>query len=202
MNKDILLVVDSLSNEKGVDKTTIFEAVESALAAVTARQYSDDVSIRVEIDRKTGDYETYRYWTVTEDEEELADFPGKFIMLKTAEEKEEYPELTVGDIIEKPIPSIEFGRIAAQQAKQVILQKVREAERKKIENRYLKRIGELLTGVVKKVSHENIILDLGDGAEGLILREELIPRETVRLSDRLRAYLYSVRGEKEGRSFY
>jgi N utilization substance protein A len=199
MNKDILLVVDSLSNEKGVDKTTIFEAVEAALAAVTAKQYPDEVSIRVEIDRKTGDYETYRFWTITEDVEEAADFPGKFILLKTAtEEKEEYSELTVGDIIEKPIPSVEFGRIAAQQAKQVILQKVREAERKKIEDRYLRRIGELLTGVVKKVSHENVILDLGDGAEGLITREELIPREAIRLGDRVRAYLYAVRGEKRG----
>ncbi len=199
MNKDILLIVDSLSNEKGVDKSVIFEAVEAALAAVAAKQYSDDVSIRVSIDHKTGDYETFRFWTVTEDPEEVEDFPGKYILLQTAtEEKKDHPGLVAGDIIEEPIESVEFGRIAAQQAKQVLMQKVREAERKKIESRYLKRIGELLTGVIKKATHESIILDLGDGAEGIISREETIPREMVRVGDRLRAYLYSIRSDKRG----
>lgn len=197
MNKDILLIVDSLSNEKGVDKGVIFEAIEAALATVAAKQFHDeDVSTRVSIDRKTGDYETFRYWTVSEDPDEVEDFPGKFILLDTA--KEENPDLAAGDVIEEAIESVEFGRIAAQQAKQVILQKVREAERKKIENRYQKRMGELVTGVVKKVTHDNVILDLGDSAEGLITRDEMIPREAVHTGDRIRGYLYSVRSDKRG----
>src|SRR5262245_30153492 len=124
MNKDILLVVDSLSNEKGVDKAVIFEAVEAALATVAAKQYPEEVSIRVEIDRKTGDYDTFRYWTVTDDEEEVAEFPGKYILLTVAnqqlegDDSKESAELSAGDVVEEPIESVEFGRIAAQQAKQ------------------------------------------------------------------------------------
>jgi transcription termination/antitermination protein NusA len=194
MNKDILLIVESISNEKGVDKSVIFEAIEAALAAVAAKQYPEDVSIRVAIDRKTGDYETFRYWTVSADKDEVDDFPGKYVLLSEVEDK----ELNVGDILEQPIESVEFGRIAAQQAKHVIMQKVREAERKKIENKYLKRVGELMTGVVKKVLHDQIILDLGDGAEGVITREEMIPRQVVRTGDRVRAYLYAVRNDKKG----
>jgi len=197
MNKDILLIVESLSNEKGVEKGVIFEAIEAALATVAAKQFHpEEVSTRVSIDRKNGDYETFRYWTVTENEDEASEFPGKFILLKTA--KEENPDLVSGDVIEESVESVEFGRIAAQQAKQVIMQKVREAERKKIENRYLKRVGELVTGVVKKVTHDNVILDLGDGAEGVITREEMIPREAVHTGDRVRGYLYSVRSDKRG----
>ncbi|HVV69736.1 MAG TPA: transcription termination factor NusA [Gammaproteobacteria bacterium] len=196
MNKDILLIVDSLSNEKGVDKSVIFEAVEAALAAVAARRYEDDVSIRVSIDQKTGDYETFRFWTISEDPEEVEDFPGKYLLLQTA--VIDHPGLVAGDVIEEPIESVEFGRIEAQQAKQVLMQKVREAERKKIEDRYQKRIGELITGVIKKATHDSIILDLGDGAEGLITRDEMIPREVVRTGDRLRGYLYAIRGDKRG----
>lgn len=199
MNKEILLIVDSLSNEKGVDKEIIFEAVEAALATAAAKQYRDEeVSMRVAIDRKTGDYETFRYWTVIDDEEEAILYPGKFLLLAAA--TEENPELSVGDVIEESAPSVELGRIAAQQAKQVILQKVREAERKKIEDRYQARVGELVTGVVKKVTRDHVILDLGDGAEALVVREEMIPREVVRVGDRLRGYLYTVRTDKRGPS--
>lgn len=213
MNKDILIVVDTLSNEKGVDKGIIFEAIESAIAAVTAKRYEDiDVSIRVVIDRKTGDYATYRYWTITDDEELVHDFPEKYILPRDAkkylqehkdDENDEEgtgaeAELGIGDVIEEEIESVEFGRIAAQQAKQVILQKVREAERKKIEDRYRQRVGELVVGIVKKVAREGVIVDLGDNAEGIILREEMIPREMMRVGDRVRGYLYTVRSDKRG----
>lgn len=196
MNKDILLIVDSLSNEKGVDKSVIFEAIEAALAAVAAKQYPEEVTIRVAIDQKTGDYETFRYWTVTENAEEAAEFPGKYMLLSNA--REEKSDLEPGDVIEESIESVEFGRISAQQAKQVLMQKVREAERKKVEDRYQKRVGELLNGVVKKVTHDHIILDLGDGAEGLLSRDEMIPREAVRSGDRLRTYLHAIRRDKRG----
>lgn len=196
MNKDILLMVESLSNEKGVDKNVIFEAVESALATVATKQYEDEVSIRVVIDQKTGDYETFRYWTISEDPEEVEDFPGKFILL--ADAIGDNPDINPGDVIEETVESPAFGRIGAQQAKQVIMQKVREAERKKTETRYQKRIGELLSATVKKVTSDQIILDLGDNAEGVISRDQMIPRETVRMSDRIRAYLYSVRSDKRG----
>lgn len=196
MNKDILLMVESLSNEKGVDKNIIFEAVEAALAAVAAKQYSDEVNMRVAIDQKTGDYETFRSWTITEDPEEVEDFPGRYILLSEAQT--ENPELSAGDIIEESVESPAFGRIAAQQAKQVIMQKVREAERKKTESRYLKRVGELLTGTIKKVAPDHLILDLGDNAEGVITRDQMIPREAFRSGDRVRTYLYGVRSDKRG----
>lgn len=199
MSKEILLLVDSLANEKGVEKELIFEAVEAALATAAAKQYRDEeVSIRVDIDRKSGDYETFRYWTVTEDEEEATVYPGKYLLLETAQK--ENPDITSGDVIEEPTESVALGRIAAQQAKQVILQKVREAERKKIEDRYSARIGELVAGVVKKVVRDHIIMDLGDGAEAIIVREEMIPREMVRIGDRIRGYLYAVRSDKRGPS--
>ncbi len=200
MNKDILLIVESLSNEKGVDKSVIFEAIEAALATVAAKQFlpAEEVSIRVSIDRKTGDYETFRFWTISDDPDEIEDFPDKYISPQKALEENPDSKLLAGDMIEESIESVEFGRIAAQQAKQVIMQKVREAERKKIEGRYQKRVGELVTGVVKKVTHDFIILDLGDGAEGSISREDMIPREVVHMSDRVRGYLYAVRSDKRG----
>jgi N utilization substance protein A len=196
MNKNILLVVDTLSNEKGVRKSDIFEAVEAALAAVTARKYPEESVIRVSIDTETGDYDTFRCWTVTDDETLYNELPQKYILLSEAQT--ENPDISPEDIIEEPIESVEFGRIAAQQAKHVLLQKIREAERKKIEDRYRDRIGELITGIVKKTTSEYTILDLGDGAEGMLLKEELIPREIFRSGDRVRGYLYAVRGDKRG----
>jgi N utilization substance protein A len=196
MSKNILLVVDSLSNEKGVDKNAIFEAVEAALASVTARKHPEGTVIRVKIDKKSGDYESFRSWEVTDDQDLFEDFPEQYIMLADAQKQN--PDLQVGDVIEHPVESVEFGRIAAQQAKQVLLQKVREAERKKIEDRYRDRIGELITGIVKKSTIDHAILDLGDGAEGILLKEDIIPRETFRTGDRVRGYLYAVRSDKRG----
>jgi N utilization substance protein A len=194
MNREILLVVDSMSNEKGVDKEIIFEAIEAALATVTAKRYDEEVSVRVSIDRKTGNYETFRCWAVVNDDyEELV--PSKELSLSQAKELD--ADLEVGDVVEEQIESEKFGRIAAQQAKQVIIDRVRKAERKKITDQYRKRIGELITGVVKKAMRD-VLLDVGENTEATILREELIPREVVRKGDRLRGYLYAVREDKRG----
>lgn len=193
MNKEILLLVESLANEKALEKEIVFEAVELALATVTAKTYEEDVTIRVAIDRKTGDYETFRCWTITDDSDLLRDFPGCYIALNEAPEGAE-----LNDVIEEAIPSLSFGRIAAQQARQVIMQKVREAERKRIEARYEKQVGRLVSGVVKKVTRDAAIIDLGENAEGLLAREHMIPRETMRVGDRVRGYLYAVRPERRG----
>ncbi len=194
-NKDILLVAKSLSNEKGVAEDIIFQAIEAALATVTSKRYPEEVLIRVAIDRKTGDYDTYRCWTVLDDDAEI-EIPAQQMTLTEAHEIDE--SLTVGDSIEEQVESIEFGRIAAQQAKQVILQKVREAERDKIANLYQNRIGEILIGVVKRVTRDFIVLDMGENAEAIMPREEMIPREAFRMNDRLRAYLYEVSNDRRG----
>ncbi len=194
MGKDILLVVDSISNEKDVEKDVIFEVIESALATVIAKKYKEEVNIRVAIDRKTGDYETFRYWTVVPDDyEEFVESRD----LTLAQAKELDSDLDVADVVEEPIESEEFGRISAQQAKQVIIDKVRKLERKKVIDQFHKRIGELLTGVVKNAKRD-VILDLGENAEAIISREEMIPREIVRNGDRVRGYLYAVREDKRG----
>lgn len=195
MNREIKLVVGSIADEKGVDKSVIFEAIEQALATVAAKRYAEDVDIRVSIDQKSGDYDTFRRWTVVPDDAEIEE-PGKQITVSKAREIDS--ELEAGDVIEEQVESPEFGRIAAQQAKQVITQKVREAERTKVADQFEERIGEIITGVVKKVSRDHILLDLGESAEGIILKEEMIPREAVRINDRLRAYLYEVNRERRG----
>lgn len=203
MNKDILLVVESVSNEKGVDKDVIFEAIEAALASITARRYPEEVSIRVAIDRATGDYKSFRYWTVVADEA-VTNVAGEDIPLNPALEmplskaKQIDASLDIGDVIEEPVDSVAFGRIAAQQAKQVIVQKVREAERAKVVDQYRQRIGQLIIGIVKKASREGLILDLGENAEAFVPREELIPRETFRVGDRVRGFLYEVRKDRKG----
>lgn len=202
--KNILLVVDSVSNEKGVSREVIFEAIESALAKVTAQRYKEPVGIRVAVDRKTGEYETFRYWVVVDDnyEEQFKEVDDEekeiepHMLLSKAKEIDS--DLEIGDVVEEPVESVEFGRIAAQQAKQVIIQKVREAERAKVVEQYKSRVGELVTGIVKRVTRESILLDLGDNVEAIIPREEMLPREAVRVNDRIRGYLFAVRNEKRG----
>lgn len=197
MNKEILLVVDAVSNEKGVDKEIIFDAIEIALATATKKRHLGDIDVRVSIDRETGDYETFRRWQVMDDSESpLLEFPEKEITLSAAREDE--PEIQTGDFVEEEIESVSFGRIAAQTAKQVIVQKVREAERAQVVEAYIDRKGELINGVVKRLERGNVILDLGNNVEALILREQLIPREPVRPGDRMRGYLYDVRSEPRG----
>jgi len=195
MNKEILLIVQSISNERGVKEDVIFEAIESALAAVRAKRFEGEALVRVDIDRKTGEYDTFRCWMVVDDEDEL-ELPEQQITLTQAQEIDS--NLQIGDVVEEQIESEKFGRIAAQQAKQVIIQKVREAERAKIAKLYQKRIGELLIGVVKRVTREFVILDMGENAEAMLSREEMIPRELFRVNDRVRVYLYEVEEDRRG----
>ena len=199
MSKEILLVVDTVSNEKGVDKDVIFSAVEQALAAATRKRYAhEDADIRVAISRKDGTHETFRRRTVVLDED--FEFPGQHLTVE--EGKDIDPKSELGDVHEELVESIGFGRIAAQIAKQVIVQKVREAERLKVIEAYEDRMGELLSGTVKKVTRDGIILDLGGNAEALISREEMIPRENVRMGDRIRGVLFDVNRENRGPQLY
>jgi len=197
MNKEILYVVDAVSNEKAVEKEIIFEAIEAALATASRKKQGKDIEVRVSIDRETGAYDTFRRWEVAEELEEGGlEFPLKQITLGAAQIDE--PEIQLGDYVEEPIDSVEFGRIAAQTAKQVIVQKVREAERARVVEAFKDRVGELIMGTVKRVERGNIYLDLGDNVEGFIPREDVIPREAVRPGDRLRGYLKEVRSETRG----
>jgi N utilization substance protein A len=194
MNKEILLVVDAVSNEKGVDKEIIFGAIEAALEMATKKRYPNDIDVRVSIDRKSGDYETFRRWEVVEDD---AIEQGDRQMTLSAAQVDE-PDIQVGGFVEEQIESIAFGRIAAQTAKQVIVQKVREAERNQVFEDYKDRIGELVMGVVKRVERGNIYVDLGGNADAIIPREEVIPREAIRPGDRIRGYLKDVNPEARG----
>lgn len=196
MNKDILNVVDVVSNEKGVEKEIIFEALEAALASATRKKHGDGIDARVSIDRKTGDYETFQRWKVFADDSKELEFPDKELRMIDAVDVD--PAAEPGGYVEIPIESVEFGRIAAQAAKQVIVQKVREAERKKVVEEFSGRVGQLLSGVVKRVDRNGVFLDLGSNAEGFIPRENMIPREPVRTQDRMKALLREVRSELRG----
>ncbi len=197
MSKEILLVVEAVSNEKDVSADVIFEAIEAALASATRKKHGGDIEARVVIDRKSGDYRTYRRWQIVPDPEEgVLEAPAREITQSAAAILE--PQLEVGDFIEEEIDSALFGRIAAQTAKQVIVQKVRDAERAKIVDAFTERKGQLVTGIVKKAERGTILLDLGNNAEALITREHIIPRESVRPGDRMRGYLYDVRSESKG----
>jgi len=199
MNKEILLVVDAVSNEKGVDKAVIFEAIEAALAKVARNNHGGDIDARVSINRESGAYETFRRWQVVPDEDsEEFEFETEERQIRLSDAKEQNPDLEVGDYIEEPMANPEFGRIAAQTAKQVIVQKVREAERAQVVEAYKDRVGELVNGVVKRVERGNVFLDLGANAEAIITRDKMIPRESVRVGDRLRGYLFDVRSEQRG----
>ncbi|GMU46850.1 MAG: transcription termination/antitermination protein NusA [Porticoccaceae bacterium] len=194
MNKEILLVAEAVSNEKGVGENVIFEAMEQALAMATKKRFDENSNIRVTIDRRTGDYQTFRWWQVVSDEE-LAEL-GTQLTLEEAHEVD--PALKAGDIYEEQIENAEFGRIAAQAAKQVIVQKVRDAERALVAKQYEHRVGELLAGIVKKVTRDHIIVDLGNNAEGLLPREELVGREVFRINDRVRAVLTGINLDGRG----
>lgn len=196
MNKEILMVAETVSNEKGVDQEVIFQAIEAALATATRKRYTQDIEVRVEIDRESGDYNTYRRWLVVDDEDPEFESPEKQILYSYAILKS--AEIQIGEYIEEDIESVSFGRIAAHTAKQVIVQKVREAERALIVDAYQGRVGELVMGVAKRTEHSGIYIDLGGNAEGFIPREDMIPRESVRPGDRVRAYLKEVRSEMKG----
>lgn len=197
MSKEILLVVEAVSNEKDVPEGVIFEAIEAALASATRKKHGGDIDVRVVIDRKTGNYQSFRRWEIIPDPEQgVLEAPSRQITASAAAFLE--PQLSPGEFIEEEIDSELFGRIAAQTAKQVIVQKVRDAERAKIINAFAERKGQLVTGIVKKSERGSILLDLGNNAEALVPRDQMIPRESVRPGDRLRGYLYDVRPEPKG----
>lgn len=196
MNKEILLVVDAVSNEKGVDREIIFEAIEAALASATRKKHGEGIDVRVAIDRRTGDYETFRRWKVFADESDELEFPDRELRLDDAREYD--PEVEPGGYVEEPMESVEFGRIAAQTAKQVIVQRVREAERAQVVEEYQDRVGDLISGSVKRVDRTGVYVDLGGNAEAFIPREFMIPREPIRTQDRVKGYLYEVRSEPRG----
>ncbi len=196
MNKEILTVVENVSNEKGVDKEIIFEALEAALASATRKKYGEDIDVRVAINRKTGDYDTFRRWKVFADDSTELEFPEKELRLEDALDVSADAE--PGGFVESPLESVAFGRIAAQTAKQVIVQKVREAERAQVVEAYASRVGQLVSGIVKRVDRNGIYVDLGGNAEGFIPRESMIPREPVRTQDRIKAFLKDVRSEPRG----
>ena len=196
MSKEILMVVDVVSAEKGVEKEIIFQAIEAALASATKKRYGSEIDARVAIDRETGAYDTFRRWQVVDDEDEDFESPERQVLYTRAQDLR--PGIEVGAYIEEPLESVDFGRIAAQTAKQVIVQKVREAEREMVIEAYRDRAGELVNGIVKRVERGNVYLDLGANAEGFIAREQMIPRESVRPGDRLRGLLQEVRSEPRG----
>jgi len=193
-NKEILLVAEAVSNEKDVPKDVIFEAIELALATATRKHINDESDIRVAIDRKTGEATTTRCWTVVTDE--VYTNPEAELILEDAQVTN--PSLVLGDLVQEELPTEVFGRIAAQTAKQVIVQKGREAERAKVVELYRGRIGQIISGSVKKVTRDNVIVDLGNNAEALMARDQLIGRETFRMGDRVRALLSEVRTESRG----
>ena len=205
MSIEILNLVEAIANEKGVEQSIIFSVVEEALASVYAKQlFDEDVSALVVIDRKTGDYTVFRSWLVVaddypeieQDDEELCYEPAKHLLLSKAKEID--TELETGDIVREPVESSDLGRIAAQHARQAILNRVRQVEKMKMKDDYSKRIGEMLLGTVKKVTRDNIIVDLGNNVDAVLPREEMIPKEIFRLNDRIRVVINEIRDDKRG----
>jgi N utilization substance protein A len=196
MNKEILAVVEAVSNEKSLPREKIFEALEIALATATKKKYEQEIDVRVSINRKTGRFTTFRRWMVVE----VVTQPTREITLEAAcfESKQVY----VNDFIEDEIESVKFDRITTQTAKQVIVQKVREAERVMLVDQFRKYIGQIITGIVKKINRDNLTLDLGNNAEALILRDGMLPRENFRIGDRIRGILYGVHPESRGAQLF
>ncbi|WP_427310045.1 transcription termination factor NusA [Cupriavidus sp. H39] len=188
MSREVLLLVDALAREKNVDKDVVFGALEAALASATKKRFEEDVDIRVAIDRESGEHETFRRWLVVPDELGLQE-PDKQILLFEA--REENPSIELGDYIEQQIESVEFGRIGAQAAKQVILQRIRDAEREQILNDYLDRGEKIMTGTVKRADKKGLIVESGR-VEALLARDQIIPKENLRTGDRVRAYILNV----------
>lgn len=195
MSKEILYVVDAVSNEKNLDADDIFEAVEIAIATATRKRYGAEQDFRVDIDRDTGDYDTFRRWVIMDDEDPEFESPERHILKSYADERN--LGLEIGEYLEEQVESIEFGRITAQIAKQVIMQKVRHAERQKVADAFQDNVGKLVLGTVKRVDRRGIVLDLGENSEAFIPREMMIPREMARMGDRMRGILQEI--DEEGR---
>ena len=199
MSKEILLVAEVVSNEKMVPKESIFEALEFAIATATKKKNEGEIEVRIAIDRDTGEFDTFRRWLVIADDQEQEN-PYAEMTLSAAQIDE--PEIQLGDYVEDQIESIAFDRITTQTAKQVIFQKVREAERAQMIAEYEDKVGELVTGTVKKVNRDSILIDLGNNAEGVIYRDDMLPRETFRPGDRVRGLLYVIRPEARGAQLF
>ncbi|OOF70488.1 transcription termination factor NusA [Rodentibacter caecimuris] len=196
MSKEILLAAEAVSNEKLLPREKIFEALESAIALSTKKKYDYDVDIRVVINPKSGEFDTFRRWLIVEE----VKIPTKEITLEAAQF--ENPEVQIGEYIEDQIDSIAFDRIAMQTARQVISTKIREAERAKVVEQFRSEEGKIVTGTVKKVSRDSIIVDLGQKAEAVILREDMMPRENFRPGDRVRGVLYKVVPESKNTQLF
>ncbi|UCH16233.1 MAG: transcription termination/antitermination protein NusA [Burkholderiales bacterium] len=188
MNRELLMLVDAISREKTVDRDVVFAAVEAALASASKKLHGGDVDIRVSVDRDTGAYETFRRWLVVPDSAGLQN-PDSEEMLSDAQER--IADIEEGDYIEEPIESVTIGRIGAQAAKQVILQKIRDAEREQLLNDFLARGDKIFTGTVKRLDKGDIIVESGR-VEGRLRRSELIPKENLRSGDRVRTYIVGV----------
>ena len=207
--KEILQVAEAVSNEKGLDKGIIFEAIEAALASAAKRRSIEDIDVRVSIDQDTGEYDAFRRWEVLPDDapegpktpdmdEEAWVFESTDRQIRLSDAKTHDASLEVGDFIEESMEPPEFGRIAAQAAKQVIVQKVRQAERELVVEAYSERVGELVYGQVERMERGGMIVDLGENAKAFIPARHAIPGETARLKDRIRGYLYEVRPDQRG----
>ena len=188
---ELLQVADTVAREKGIERDIVIEAMEQAIQHAGKRKYGQEHDIRAHIDRSTGEITLMRYLEVVEEIEDEA------LQIALGDARERNPAAQVGDYISDPLPPIEFGRIAAQTAKQVIVQRVREAERERQYEEYKDRVGEIVSGLVKRADYGNVTVDLGRG-EGVLRRDELLPRENFRLGDRSRAYIYDVRREARG----
>jgi len=193
MSRELLLLVDALAREKNVQKEVVFIALEMALASATKKRIHDDADVRVEIDRETGDYEAFRRWHVLLD----ADVENDENQIGLIDAKEQLPDVQVDDYIEESLEPVDFGRIGAQAAKQVILQKIRDAEREQVLNDFLERKEKLVTGTVKRMERGNAIIEAGR-IEALLPRDQMIPKENLRPGDRVRAYLYKVDRQARG----
>ena len=187
MSREVLLLVDALAREKNVDKEIVFGALESALASATKKRFSEEADVRVNINRTTGEYESFRVWQVMDDET----FETPDLHIKLSEAKKRNPDIELENFIEEPLESIDFGRIGAQAAKQVIFQKIRDAEREQILNDFMERKEHLVSGTVKRIERGNAIIEFGK-IEALLPRDQIIPKENMRVGDRVRAHLLRV----------
>ncbi|MBL8406578.1 MAG: transcription termination factor NusA [Candidatus Accumulibacter phosphatis] len=187
MSREILLLVDVLAREKNVTRDIVFGALELALASATKKRVHDDANVRVAVDRETGDFETFRRWEVVADE----DFLDEEQQVSLSEAQKQDPEVEIGDYLEESLEPIDFGRIGAQAAKQVILQKIRDAEREQVLSEFLARKEHLVTGTIKRMERGNAIVETGK-MEAVLPRDQMIPRENLRMGDRVKAYLLRI----------
>ena len=187
MSREILLLVDALSREKNVGKEIVFESLESALASATKKRFADEADVRVEIDRDTGEYQSFRCWEVMDDET----FETPDMHIKLEEARKRNPDIQIGEFIEEPLESIDFGRIGAQAAKQVIFQKIRDAEREQVLSDFMERKEHLVSGTVKRLERGNALIEFGK-IEALLPRDQMIPKENLRVGDRIKAHLLRV----------